>query len=347
MKILYGIQGTGNGHIARARALTPELLKLGIDIDFVFSGRKREDFFNMDIFGDDFRCFEGMTFISEQGRLQKRKTLLKNNIKQVIKDIVNLDLSAYDLIISDFEPITAWASKIRKKPSLGISHQCAFEHEIPKTSGDTIDKLLMRFFAPTQTRIGLHWYHFNQPLLPPLIEPHKNQDVNKKKILVYMGFESVEAVTHFVSAFSDYNFYIYANVPKKIDLGHVQIKPLSHTEFHHDLKSAYGVISNAGFELASECLALGKKLLIKPLLGQYEQASNALALQCMSRATIINKLDQQILAQWLEREDHKPISYPHVAKHLAHWIQQGTFDNVEQLVDSVWSETGLCLDYGR
>ena len=47
MKILYGVQGTGNGHMARTKALLPELKKSGAQIDFVFSGRKQEDFFDM------------------------------------------------------------------------------------------------------------------------------------------------------------------------------------------------------------------------------------------------------------------------------------------------------------
>ena len=50
MKILYGVQGTGNGHIARARALNRELNRLGADIDFIFSGRNPADYFALDDF---------------------------------------------------------------------------------------------------------------------------------------------------------------------------------------------------------------------------------------------------------------------------------------------------------
>ncbi len=39
MKILYGIQGTGNGHITRARVMASCFKELGIDVDYVFSGR--------------------------------------------------------------------------------------------------------------------------------------------------------------------------------------------------------------------------------------------------------------------------------------------------------------------
>ncbi|MEZ9793074.1 glycosyltransferase family protein, partial [Vibrio splendidus] len=39
MKILYGVQGTGNGHIARARAMAVAFRQQNIDVDFLFSGR--------------------------------------------------------------------------------------------------------------------------------------------------------------------------------------------------------------------------------------------------------------------------------------------------------------------
>ena len=38
MKLLYGVQGTGNGHIARARIMAAALSQRSdIDVDFVFS----------------------------------------------------------------------------------------------------------------------------------------------------------------------------------------------------------------------------------------------------------------------------------------------------------------------
>ena len=47
MKILYGIQGTGNGHITRARVMASCFKELGIDVDYVFSGRPEKDYFDM------------------------------------------------------------------------------------------------------------------------------------------------------------------------------------------------------------------------------------------------------------------------------------------------------------
>ena len=52
MKIFYGVQGTGNGHITRARVMARELYKAGIDVTFQFTGRPADKYFDMAIFND-------------------------------------------------------------------------------------------------------------------------------------------------------------------------------------------------------------------------------------------------------------------------------------------------------
>ena len=50
MNILYGINATGNGHISRSRITISELKKRGHNVTVLFSGRKPEDFFDVDEF---------------------------------------------------------------------------------------------------------------------------------------------------------------------------------------------------------------------------------------------------------------------------------------------------------
>ena len=260
MRVLYGIQGTGNGHLARARALVPALRKTDIELDFVLSGRAREDYFNMELFGD-FACYDGLSLVTERGRLKAWDTIANNSIRQFNQDCRSLDVTRYDLIISDFEPLSAWAARHHSIPTVGISHQCAFNYAVPKVRGHWNSSLIMKVFAPATTQVGLHWHHFNQPILPPLIEPLKSGRTDGNKILVYMGFEALDDVLNFVRPFTEYKFVIYARVEQEQHLGHLTIKPLSHSEFHKDLQDCFGVISNAGFELASECLALARSCL--------------------------------------------------------------------------------------
>ncbi|NMS31154.1 glycosyltransferase family protein, partial [Vibrio parahaemolyticus] len=51
MKILYGVQGTGNGHIARARAMSHAFKEHDVEVDFLFSWRAPEKYFSMEAFG--------------------------------------------------------------------------------------------------------------------------------------------------------------------------------------------------------------------------------------------------------------------------------------------------------
>ncbi|MBO6226112.1 MAG: glycosyltransferase, partial [Shewanella sp.] len=68
MRILYGVQGTGNGHLSRARVMAKALMKQDIEVDFLFSGHKPDQFFDMECFGD-YRVQAGMTFATHSGRV--------------------------------------------------------------------------------------------------------------------------------------------------------------------------------------------------------------------------------------------------------------------------------------
>ena len=344
MRILYGVQGTGNGHLTRARTLTPALRKAGIEIDFLFSGRKREDYFDMEAFGD-FDCRRGLTFKVRNGEIDTLQTLLANNAPRLVADIHSLDLSAYDLVLSDFEPVTAWAARLQSKTCISLSHQCAFDFAVPKVRGYFPSRLLMKYFAPANIRLGFHYYHFNQPILPPLIRYQTSNEFRLDKILVYMGFEELEDVIRFLKPFKDYEFVIFAKVDSRQNHGHISVNPISQTEFHEHLKDAGGVISNAGFALSSECLAMGKKLLVKPLSGQFEQLSNGLALQSLERATVTAELDQNILMDWLLLGPHKAIPYPDIAPAVAKWLIHDSEHNIQKLSQSIWNDVNFPYDY--
>lgn len=342
MKLLYGVQATGNGHLARARALTPALRKADIDVDFIFTGRAKDQLFNMDIFGEDYRCFEGLTFISEKGKIQALKTLTQNKPLQFIHDVKNLDVSGYDLVLSDFEPVTAWAAKLQGVPSLSVSHQSAFQLDVPKVSGNLLSRALMQWFAPTDYHVGLHWYHFNQAVFPPLVEPFQLGPIVVNKIVIYMGFEALDDIIELLQPFTHCHFVVYANVKESYRLNHILVEPLSHSRFHEDLLSCDGVISNAGFELASECITLGKKLLVKPLHCQYEQLCNAKALEALGRGTVMDQLCQKTLAKWLEQESPRPVHYPDVATAIAKWIKAKDFNNTDTL-QHLWRDIEYSL----
>jgi uncharacterized protein (TIGR00661 family) len=338
MKILYGVQGTGNGHVTRARIMAKAFAAKGVQVDWVFSGRPREEFFDMEAFGD-FQSYRGLTFAVKSGRILYLKTALTANLHQLNQDIKKVNVEGYDLIINDFEPVSAWAARRAGKKVIGISHQNAFMYKIPKKGNNIFVSWFMKNFAPVTQPIGLHWHHFNQPILPPLIEPsHYVNESLHKHYLVYLPFAGLEDIVPQLRKFPDYEFYIYQNVPKPIDDGHIHIRPFSREGFQRDLHRCEGVICSAGFELPSESIQLGKKILVQPVAGQMEQASNALALSQLGYGSATNNLNEANIGRWLNLMKPSPVVYPEVSTALVDWLLKTGGENFEEFQKSMWKD---------
>ncbi|QFY44651.1 glycosyltransferase [Candidatus Methylospira mobilis] len=343
MKIFYGVQGTGNGHITRARAMAPKLKAAGIDVTFLFTGRPWKHFFEMEAFGD-FEWRDGLTFQTKNGSVQYIKTALTNPTFQFIRDVKELDLSGYDKVITDFEPVTAWAAKLRGIPTIGLGHQYAFGQDIPKAGANFIGTQVLKYFAPATIGLGIHWNHFHMPILPPLIETDAEMlPIQEGKIIVYLPFEDVNIVINLLKPFKKYQFYIYS--PMAPHDGHehhdhLHVRQLSRAGFQHDFANAAGVISNAGFELASESLHMGKKILAKPLHGQMEQQSNALALEVLQLGEVMQNLDAKVIETWLENSQPVRVRFPDVASAVVNWLLKDDGSQADNgWIDQLWQQT--------
>ncbi|MEQ8515883.1 MAG: glycosyltransferase family protein [Chromatocurvus sp.] len=339
VKILYGVQATGNGHLSRARAMASALAARGVDVRYLFSGRDPSQLFAMQDFGG-YLVRSGLSFVNEAGRIRYRKTLQSNRYLRFCRDVQSLDLGEYDVIVTDFEPVTAWAGRLRGRTVVSLGHQPAFDYAVPVADQNLASELVMRWFAPGQVRIGLHWARYAPLILPPLIHLPAQEPVRRAgKILVYLPFEDQSAVQSLLVRFHACDFFIYAPGLPFEDHGNLHLRPTSLSGFQADLQDCEGVICGAGFELASECLALGKRLLVKPQQRQMEQASNALALAELRLATCMPRLSREVIEAWLASNAFAPrIRYPDVASALADWLLAGDYasESLARLGDLLW-----------
>ncbi len=344
MKILYGVQATGNGHITRARAMAPKLREVGFEVDFLFSGRNRDELFDMQIF-EDYDCHPGMTFATRNGQVSWLGTLGNNNLRKLYLDIKSttkrLSSGDYDLVITDFEPITAWAARQSGIRSVALGHQYAFDYKIPQCGDRWHSRLFMKYFTPASIKLGLHWHHFEQAILPPIVHlKHSLPSASSGKILVYLPFDDTAEVVGALQTFKTYNFECFTPAVKAYKRkGNIELKPTSLEEFQISLASCDGVICGAGFELVSEALQLGKKILVKPLAGQMEQHSNALALGELRLGKSMNKFDEQIIESWLQKSSSVQIDYPDVAKAVAQCLYTEDPIDIQSLADRLWRQT--------
>lgn len=343
MKILYGVQATGNGHLNRCREMAKHFHSLGIDVDYLISGRDRNHLHDMEIFGEYRHC-SGLSFASKQGKIDLLNTAKQLKPIQFIQDVLALDLSPYSIIITDFEPVTAWAAKLQNRKCLGIGHQYGLTDGVPKMNGHYFSNWLLNGFAPATCQIGLHWNNFNPYILPPIVDPalKSNPLAISSKIVVYLPFEDQKFVSSVLSQIDNYDFYQYGPQLTNNTTGNIHFRPPSVEGFHRDLENCSGVICNSGFELISECQQMGIPVLTTPLAGQLEQESNALTLQQLQLASVTDYLDKELVVNWLQtKHTATPRKFPDVAKAIAEWVSFGCKESIPELAKSLWKNCQL------
>ncbi|MEP7144180.1 MAG: glycosyltransferase family protein [Ferruginibacter sp.] len=276
MKVLYAIQATGNGHVSRANEIIP-LLQKKCDLDILLSGTQADVEINHLV---KYRQ-RGFSFIfGKKGGIDFYKTFKQFQSKKFLAEIKNLPIENYDLVINDFEPVSAWACKIKNIPCIAMSHQYAVLHTgSPKPlKADLFAWMVLRYYAPSKTGVGFHFKSFAENIFTPVIRKAiRNAPVtNLGHYTVYLPAYGDKKLISFFSNFKNVRWQIFSKHTKKSYLvNNCLIKPVSAGEFTTSFTSCEGILCGAGFETPSEALHMGKKLLIIPMKHQYEQHCNA------------------------------------------------------------------------
>jgi len=340
MNILYGVNATGNGHISRSRITISELKRRGHNVTVLFSGRKTEDFFDIDEF-KPYIIKKGFTFIFKKGKLNILRTLINVNLIQFVRDIFDIK-KEYDIVLTDFEPISAYAARRLGIHCIGIGHQYSFLKKIPKSFKMKIAGLFfLRFYTPINSTISSHFYHFNQEILPPFIENRlrirNNVQTAENSILVYLPWEQKNVIISILNDLKENQFIYYCSINEETQIKNVTLKPFSNKNFKEDLIQCNGLISNAGFQLPAEAIFLGKKMLCKPLVGQPEQENNADALKKLKHATICTEFTKSDIEYWIRNGKAKQELYNDTMDLIIEMIQNPK-KNYSKKIFEAWNQ---------
>lgn len=288
MKILYGIQSTGNGHLTRSLKIINKLKSLGHQVDILLSGKNSSLEFPFQV---KYR-FKGFTFFTtKDGEIDYLKTIFSFDLIDFIKHI-RTNLKEYDKVITDFEPITAWACKLQGKPCYGISNQYSFiSKKTPREGKDLLGESILKWLAPVETPIGLHYKQYDNFIYKPIIN---DEIINLKPADAghYTVYLPSYALINTIEELTSYNnkFHIFHSDIKTVyRFKNCIIYPIDKMSFVDSFRNSHGIITNAGFQTSSEALYMGKKLMVIPVKGQYEQECNAKALSDLG--VITGKLD--------------------------------------------------------
>lgn len=316
MKILYAIQGTGNGHLSRAVDIIPELRKYG-ELDLFVSGAQAEFVLPYPV---KYKS-KGLSFyFGKSGGIDFYKTFQKNSSKEIMKEIHQFPVEQYDLIVNDFEPITAWAAIKKEVKIVGLSHQSALlSDKSPKPKViDPFGEWLLRNYAPVKKYIGFHFEEYDKNIFTPVIRSAIADAPRKDKghYTVYLPAYDDKKLVALLLNFPSVRWHIFSKHTKQpYHVGKISVYPVSGDDFVESVVTSTGVLCGAGFETPAEVMHLSKKLLVVPMKSQYEQKCNAAALKGMG-VPILKKVKKKSLKRiekWLDSKKRVEVSFPKVA----------------------------------
>ncbi len=293
--------------------ILPEL-KRNADVDILVSGPEfKIDFpyyinYRLKGFGFTFGKNGGIDFLD---------TFWESNSLQLLKDIKNLPVEQYDLVISDFEPVSAWACSMKKLPCVGLSNQYALLNpNVPRSKKiDLARRMILKHYAPVTIPYGFHYRSFDTNIFTPVIRKQiRNSDPKEKNYYtVYLPAYEEEKVVKHLKKFKDVEWELFSKTAKQKDEEkNVTIFPVETKTFNKSLLNCKGVITAAGFGTTTEALFLKKKLLVIPQQSQFEQQYNGDVLKSMG-VTVIKKLKKKHhdkIETWLNEKDIVKVNYP-------------------------------------
>ena len=198
MKILYAIQTQGNGHLSRAQKLVPEFIKKA-RVDILTSGPSN----NFPTYKTPIKHYKGFKFFtSKSGSINWIKTIFYNNYFQFLVDIFNSPVKNYDLVVSDYEPISAWACVLRGVKCVALSNQYVLNSKnVPKPKRySRIVLSAINLFCPSKVGYGYHYRPYNKNILDPIIRD-RIREINtstSNEILIYLPTYSINNILNII-----------------------------------------------------------------------------------------------------------------------------------------------------
>ena len=315
-RIVYGVAGEGSGHTSRAREMLRHLLQQGHAVRVVAYDRSYA------ALRDEFDCLEieGLHIVSRDNRVRPLETLTHNlrRARSAMgrnRALVQLfDAFKPEVVITDFEPATAWLAHWRGIPLISLDNQHRLRYmkfEVPPALwfDRWLTRVIIALMIPRPT-IALatslvlgESTNERTRIFPPIVrqEVLDLQPLEKDFHLVYVtsAFASLIAA---LKAFPDRTFHVFGHHPESQDQN-IHYRSFSGEAFLNDLAACRSVIATAGFTLMSESMCLGKPYLALPMTGQFEQQVNALFLERSGCGLNARRAGVEMLQQFFAQHD--------------------------------------------
>ncbi|WP_314094473.1 glycosyltransferase family protein [Microbacterium foliorum] len=293
MKVTIGICSLGNGHTYRQLQVAKMLRNNGHNVRIIVESGDKADRFRAEGF-DVLESWlplvparpDGRVYASDLWNLNRSSTA--PGLRRFREIVRILGDDEQDLFITDYEPNAAYAAMLLRKPLMTLDQQGKYRYlPMPRLDGPShhwekarqvllmprMSRALICSFVPMET--GRPW----QRIIPPIIDPSlQSLEVTADNhVTAYFSryFDSgpetsVTALAEIFRKPGSPTVQIFVHAPEYPAVSHlesdtVKISPVHRSNFLESMRRSRLVITNGGFNLISESIALGKPVHTIPL----------------------------------------------------------------------------------
>lgn len=308
LSIVIGIQRTGQGHTGRMLEVIRHARNHG-EVHLVTSGTEGD----LPLPQQPETELPGLSIsFGKRGSIDYLKTLKLIQpwtCGKLLASVLRQPLPGGErrIVISDFEPYTAWRARVERLPCAQLSHQAAFlSNHCPRPKWRSpIAEGVMRWFARGHRNFGLHYLAYDRFIRTPIIrrEIRNSEITNLGHYTVYMPAYATDFILPLLKQIPHVTWHLFdRRVSHTYEDHNVSVSPIDNDGFVRSLTSSAGLLTMGGVQSSSETLFLGKKLLCTPMRDQYEQACNAAALRRLGVPTVkrFNQRTLNIVREWVD-----------------------------------------------
>lgn len=330
MKIFYAVQATGNGHISRAMELLPHLQQYG-EVDIFLSGANS----SLKLDGPvKYRSAGLSLFYTCNGSLDYMAMARQFSPTRLRKEINELPVDKYDLVINDFECITSLACSRRRIPSIHFGHQASFlSANTPRPKRrNRVGEWLLRNYVRSTDSLGLHFESYDDFILTPVIKKQiwDAQPSDQGYITVYLPSYCDAELLRYLKPLREFRFQVFSKEVASVKQEeHITFIPVSYTSFNESMIHCTAMIIGAGFETPAEALHLKKRMIVIPIKGQYEQLCNAAALERIGIISLngLNDNFASFFRDWFEHGTQPDITFKYSSADIIRQLMEKAHKN--------------------
>jgi uncharacterized protein (TIGR00661 family) len=308
MNILYAIQSYGMGHAMRSKQVIEYLNKKHTIV--VASAGKAKEIFDKT---QQTVTIAKLHFHYEKNTVSYAKTTAKviSESRQILQSIQAIRKiireKKINAVITDFEPICAYAAKLEKIPLIEIDNIKSIPYLPDKTASwrRAINILTSNILIPNPTKLIItsDFTLVNKPAsvewIPSILRPQitKLKTTKGTKILVYQASHTDDE--KLITTLNKTPFeYVYFGCQTQEKRGNVFCKTFNQDEFLSQMAQAKAIICNGGYTVISEAMYLRKPVLICPIKNQYEQELNGKYVESLQIGKTVSELTAQNIQEF-------------------------------------------------